>query len=474
MARLTPVNYNMQVLNPLQTAMAGYQAGFGQFQQLEDVRRQREADRMAAEKFELEKSLLQAQTAEELRATEQAQAAQEALGNLWGRMTDGENVTVSDVEAIMVQHPSLQEALQPIGERLSAEQKQNTFMDVLKLTRLSRDPEMFRSEVQTRISAAEGDPNAQNLFRGLLQTFEAAENAEPGGGAAAMELEGGLIMMGLADNEQQREMINSVFGRPERTTLERNAMAYANLQAAPGTSEHTQAQMQFMRENATDGVSVTVGIPSKDNLTPFELEMAGEYAPIMAQWQTGGGADTAKNLSQLAEVVGRLESGEENLTGWIIGNVPDFILAGLNPEALDARELVEEVVQRNLRIVLGAQFTEKEGERLIARAYNRRLSEPQNAARLRRLIASIDSRARQLESLQRHIRRNRSPVGWDGSLATVDSLLRDLEGEGLAGGGPSPDQPMFEAGTLRQMTPEELQREAEVASVLERYPEEGR
>ena len=86
MARLTPIDYQMQVINPMSAALQGYQAGFGQMQQLDQVRRQREADEMAKQRFEAEMAQTQA-------ATARAQEVQSALGDIWGRMADGENVT---------------------------------------------------------------------------------------------------------------------------------------------------------------------------------------------------------------------------------------------------------------------------------------------------------------------------------------------------------------------------------------------
>lgn len=74
MARLTPIDYRMDVLNPMQMAMSGYQAGFGQMQQLDDVRRQREADRMAAEVHDMQMGQLEQAQAQAM-AMQQEQAA---------------------------------------------------------------------------------------------------------------------------------------------------------------------------------------------------------------------------------------------------------------------------------------------------------------------------------------------------------------------------------------------------------------
>ena len=115
------------------------------------------------------------------------------------------------------------------------------------------------------------------------------------------------------------------------------------------------------------------------------------------------------------------------------------MLEGFNPEAVDAQELVEEVVQRNLRIVLGAQFTEKEGERLIQRAYNRKLPASMNAARVRRLSQLLEGRAQQMQSLNEHVQQNRTAAGWNGTLVSVEQMLADLDQ--VSGGENSPIEP---------------------------------
>jgi hypothetical protein len=175
-------------------------------------------------------------------------------------------------------------------------------------------------------------------------------------------------------------------------------------------------------------VNVNTGdMPSKDTLTPFELKMDEIYAPMLADWNTGGASDAAKGIDQMNEVVTRLENPDANLTGYLIGLTPDFVARGINPAAVDTRELAEEVVQRNLRIILGAQFTAKEGDRLIARAYNKGLSEPENAARIKRLVQSMDGRAQQMNSLNEYINKFKTSSGWNGKIATVDELLAEMD-----------------------------------------------
>ena len=100
-------------------------------------------------------------------------------------------------------------------------------------------------------------------------------------------------------------------------------------------------------------------------------------------------------VAQLESVLTQLESGAD-LTGVVQGLAPEWYNLLTNPDAIGAKERVAEVVQRNLKLILGGQFSEKEGKQLIDRAYNPGLPEKENIARLKRLImqmqAGVDSR----------------------------------------------------------------------------------
>ena len=154
-------------------------------------------------------------------------------------------------------------------------------------------------------------------------------------------------------------------------------------------------------------------------LTPAEKAVDTKYAADYAEWVAAGGyADVEKQIGQLEEAAKALET-KGNLTGWFVGNVPDLVGAAVNPEAIATRDAVEEVVQRNLRLVLGAQFTEREGERLIARAYNPKLDEAENAKRVRRLIEQIRAAANAKNSAAEYFSQYGTLKGWSGRLPSI-------------------------------------------------------
>ena len=89
----------------------------------------------------------------------------------------------------------------------------------------------------------------------------------------------------------------------------------------------------------------------------------------------------------------------------------------------EGRQDIEEVVQRNLRLILGAQFTEKEGTRLIERAFNPNLSTAENKNRIDRLLTQIQIAAETKEDAAAYFNENGTLQGWKGKMPT----LRDFE-----------------------------------------------
>jgi hypothetical protein len=116
------------------------------------------------------------------------------------------------------------------------------------------------------------------------------------------------------------------------------------------------------------------------------------------------------------------------LTGPLIGIQPDFIRAIVNPNAADALERVQEVVQRNLRAVLGGAFTEREGAQLISRAYNPSLPPATNAARLRKLFQQLSISGQQRQGMVDFFEENGTLQGYRGPRPNVNDFYKALEG----------------------------------------------
>jgi len=207
--------------------------------------------------------------------------------------------------------------------------------------------------------------------------------------------------------------------------------------------ETTLAKYIEMKKQASTVVNVGTG----NKLTKGQEKVDEKFADDYVQWTTGGGQDSAAQIAQLKPVIQALEEGKP-ITGVPVAVQPDLLLAMTNPRALQSREQVEEVVQRNLRVILGAQFTEKEGERLIARAFNPKLPPEENAKRLRRLILQMSSAAEQKNEAARYFEQNGTLQGFRGKQPSVQDFYNAMEGGAATVSGSSISDMQAEARRL--------------------------
>ena len=174
-------------------------------------------------------------------------------------------------------------------------------------------------------------------------------------------------------------------------------------------------------------VTATATAGGAKDLTPGQKKLDEKAADDIFQWQSGGGQDMAAQIAQLKPVIADLEAGKP-ITGISVAVQPDLLLAMTNPRALQNREAVEEVVQRNLRVILGAQFTEREGERLISRAFNPKLPPAENAKRVRRLFMQMETAAEQKQAMVDYFNENGTLRGYKGKMPSVSDFEKAMEG----------------------------------------------
>lgn len=115
-------------------------------------------------------------------------------------------------------------------------------------------------------------------------------------------------------------------------------------------------------------------------------EVNKEFAKDYNDW-TGGGAKIAANeIAKLRNVVNDLESGKVS-TGGATGILPDRLTSG---RVLKTRAAIESTVMKSLRALLGPQFTEKEGQRVIKATWNEADSTENNLTRVQSLLRDLE------------------------------------------------------------------------------------
>ena len=345
-------------------------AFFGGFLQAFTQAKQQKQDREEAEQEKKAKvKLFELQLAREQRAQQQADQQQEAqntffreaknkLGGVITAPLPGTGVELGDVEATMTSGPPPS-----------------------SLVEMLADPQMALRALQANIPlpAQAEDPLAKlEAFKKRPDLFELQKQLAEAGGTKINLAEQGL------------SKVQSGLFRPDPTK--------PGLAPEPGAPPVVSAGQQ-------------------------SLDQA--FGTDAATWVSAGGfADTQKSILQLGEAKKALESvasgkSEDHLTGPLVAKIPEFAKPLFNPKAIAVRESVEEIVQRNLRLVLGAQFTEKEGERLIARAYNENLSETENAKRVGRLMKQLQSAAQAKQEAVDYFTEHGTLAGFKGKVWTL-------------------------------------------------------
>lgn len=131
------------------------------------------------------------------------------------------------------------------------------------------------------------------------------------------------------------------------------------------------------------------------------------------EWNSRGRSTLSKNLDRLKRVKATLKEREDDFVGTsgrMTGRLPDWLRS---EESVRLREDVQAAAQGALRATLGAQFTEKEGERIMNAAYNEKLSPAENIRKIDDAIKELAANAKSMDDRGQYFERNRgSLAGW--------------------------------------------------------------
>lgn len=156
--------------------------------------------------------------------------------------------------------------------------------------------------------------------------------------------------------------------------------------------------------------------PATSAQSAVDRSFAQEYTKYIA---AGGFADTMQQIDTLSGVLNQLETGNENLTGVVQGNMPSMLRKVVASKGVEAQQAVEQSVQRTLKATLGGQFTEREGTLFMQRGYDPALSEKANAKKLKRAVNQLKTMAVAKQQAVDYYEENGTLVGYKGKLYTL-------------------------------------------------------
>ena len=195
-------------------------------------------------------------------------------------------------------------------------------------------------------------------------------------------------------NELQKEKF-----KDKNTALMRNVNSLNSIESQLQkelSKPKDQQDPQLIRQLQNNRTAMMVGIGGDE----YDYELGVQESKIKArqkqdetfavkdlEWQTNDRATVYNNIANVRNALNVLQSGE-NVSGLDVGLLKDYdwLQSGIFPAAANFKADIRDIVFQGLREKLGAQFTEREGDRLVAAAFNQNLSEEDNYARVQRLL----------------------------------------------------------------------------------------
>lgn len=147
----------------------------------------------------------------------------------------------------------------------------------------------------------------------------------------------------------------------------------------------------------------------------------------------GDSTQTGLAVSELNDIANSLTK-TDSATGPAVGLLPKMVRDIVTPEGAALQDRAERIIQASLRATLGAQFTEKEGARFLERAYNPRLSEAENAARLRMIATELGSIQNNKEAALAYMKEKGTLDGFVPSATGAPSAPPSMTVPGLSPG----------------------------------------
>ncbi len=164
------------------------------------------------------------------------------------------------------------------------------------------------------------------------------------------------------------------------------------------------------REIANIQIDPKTGLPlrAEGPATPGEIALDKAFAKDYNDWTSGGSDLASSEIEKLKGVIKNIKDGNVSLGRENIA-IPDALASDAR---LAARADVQSTVMNSLRAILGAQFTEKEGERIIQNTWNENESEENNIKRLERLVGDLENQARSKNDKARYFEEKGSLSGY--------------------------------------------------------------
>jgi len=157
----------------------------------------------------------------------------------------------------------------------------------------------------------------------------------------------------------------------------------------------------------------------KSTAAPTEGEKVvdKEFAKEYTKWNTGGRADYEVNSKIFRDAIKALEEGKVD-TGSLAGLGTD--IPGQRTKTRELQATVRKAINGMLRATLGAQFTEKEGERIFQQTFDPYASKEANIRNMQLELKKLDKRKASIDDMTNYYKENKTLAGYDAPQTTPE------------------------------------------------------
>jgi hypothetical protein len=237
-----------------------------------------------------------------------------------------------------------------------------------------------------------------------------------------------LAQQKLAQEEELKRMTLAQAQAQQQANQEARLQALAQQkEIALGNQALQTDSLDIKRQLANQKAAGSQGYTPAEKAV--DMKFGADYNDFVAQ---GGYSTVQKQLKQANGVLSDLKSGKV-MTGPVVGTGPDFVRKRLTPKSFSGQQSLEEAVQGTMRTTLGAQFTEKEGSQILARAFDPALPPEENIRKTTNLLAQLDGIAKAKQAAASYYEQNGTLKGFKGNLPDISSLGSDPAPEAAGG-----------------------------------------
>lgn len=303
-----------------------------------------------------------------------------------------ESEQVQDMEE---QIPPMREPAQaPIVE---TKPKELTLMEQLEALKSQSDQEIKSARTMDEYSAL------VNAMAPYLQGFSRAKSIK-----AAKSLGGdpGMVQAPGLPTSRAKDLMGDRKAKIEELLTQQKIAAagqpkqLSDLDKAKIESETAKAKM-FQAKAEQSGKQQPSSV--------FEKKKMEKLAAAGVDYITKDRDQYLNNINKIDNAIDILNKDNVMTSGRIVGRLPDF---ARTESSITARENIQSAIQETLRPTLGAQFTEKEGERIMNLQYNENLDEAENKKRAQELKRFIEKKVKFSDDLYSYIEEKGSDKGF--------------------------------------------------------------